>query len=250
MGEEQKDTIFVSGLPEDVGETDLAEHFGSIGVIKIDKKTNKQKIWIYKDKHTGRGKGEATITYDDPPTATSAIDWFNGKDYKGSVITVQLAHRKPNAYGGRGGMRGGRGGGGGGGYGGGGGGGGGGSGGGGREGDWLCPNPGLTLEQLDQPNWCCRSCGNNNFSWRNNCNLCHANRPEGMGGGGGGGMGRGGGGMGRGGPMRGRGGYGGGRGGMDGGRGGGGYRGGPMGGPGGRGGRGGGGGDERRHRPY
>ena len=37
------------------------------------------KIWIYKNKQTGLPKGEATITYDDAYTATSAIEWFNSK---------------------------------------------------------------------------------------------------------------------------------------------------------------------------
>lgn len=73
------DTIFISGLPEDTTEEQLAEHFGQIGIVKFDKKNNCPKIWIYKDKTTGKGKGEATLTYDDPPTATSAINWFDGK---------------------------------------------------------------------------------------------------------------------------------------------------------------------------
>lgn len=74
-----EDTIFVTGLPEDTTESQLSEFFGQIGIIKYDKKNECPKIWIYKDKATGKGKGEATITYDDPPTATSAISWFNGK---------------------------------------------------------------------------------------------------------------------------------------------------------------------------
>ena len=73
-----------------------------------------------------------------------------------------------------------------------------------------CPNP---------------DCGNTNFAWRDQCNLCKSSKPEGMGGGGG---------------DRGGGGRGGGRGGDRGGRGGG-FRGGDRGGRGGdRGGRGGG----------
>jgi len=71
--EEQQDTIFVSGLSEDTTENQLQEHFGSIGLIKMDKKTRRPKIWVYKDKETGKSKGECTITYDDPPTASSAI---------------------------------------------------------------------------------------------------------------------------------------------------------------------------------
>ena len=37
------------------------------------------KIWIYKDRNTGEQKGEATVTYDDPQAAQSAISWFDGK---------------------------------------------------------------------------------------------------------------------------------------------------------------------------
>lgn len=34
--EEMADTIFVSNLPEDVSENHLAEHFGAIGLIKVN----------------------------------------------------------------------------------------------------------------------------------------------------------------------------------------------------------------------
>ncbi|XP_045473618.1 RNA-binding protein cabeza isoform X4 [Harmonia axyridis] len=252
----QVDTVFVSGMNPECTEDDIAEHFGAIGIIKIDKRTQRKKIWLYKDKNTGMSKGEATVTYDDANAAQSAINWFDGKDFQGNTIKVQLATKKDNWSGGRGGGGGGRGGpggggsrggpgggrgGGGGGFGGprgsrdgdyGSGGGGGGGGGGrdreSRDGDWKCPNP---------------DCNNTNFAWRNQCNRCNEPKPDSAGGGGGGGGGdrRSGGGRDRdGGGMR------------DGGRrggGGGGFRGGDRGGRpggggfgGGRGGRGGGGG--------
>lgn len=72
----------------------------------------KHKIWLYKDKNTGLSKGEATVTYDDSDAAKSAITWFDGKDFRGTVITVQLATKKDNWGGGRGRGRGGGGGGG------------------------------------------------------------------------------------------------------------------------------------------
>ena len=39
-------------------EEDIEAHFGSIGMLKIDKKRegNKKKIWLYKDKATGELK--------------------------------------------------------------------------------------------------------------------------------------------------------------------------------------------------
>nr|CAD7261661.1 unnamed protein product [Timema shepardi] len=100
----QEDTVFVSGMSPHMTEEDIAQHFGSIGVIKTDRRTMKPKIWMYKDKLSGKPKGEATVTYDDSNAAKSAIDWFDGKDFKGSVIKVQIAQHKNNyAAGGRGG---------------------------------------------------------------------------------------------------------------------------------------------------
>lgn len=71
----------------------------------------KRKIWLYKDKVTGDSKGEATVTYDDANAARSAISWFDGKDFRGVTIKVQLATKKDNWGGGRGGKSGGGGGG-------------------------------------------------------------------------------------------------------------------------------------------
>ncbi len=44
----EQDTIYVSGLPTDVTADQLADRFGSIGVIRLDKKTREKKVWIYK----------------------------------------------------------------------------------------------------------------------------------------------------------------------------------------------------------
>ncbi|KXZ53901.1 hypothetical protein GPECTOR_6g819 [Gonium pectorale] len=166
------DTIYVSGLPPNITEQDIAEYFGSIGIIKIDKKTKKPKIWLYRDKATGALKGDGTVTYDDPFSASSAVQWFGNKDWKGSMLQVTLSQKKQAA----GGYGGGYGGGGGGGYGGGGGGGygagpdmgggggggfggGGGGPGGGRPGDWPCGK-----------------CGNVNFAFRQKCHKCNTPR--------------------------------------------------------------------------
>ncbi|KAJ3026515.1 UNVERIFIED_CONTAM: hypothetical protein HDU68_005508 [Siphonaria sp. JEL0065] len=192
------DTIYITGLPDNVTESSLAQHFGQIGIIKTDKKLRPPgpKIWIYKDKATQVPKGDATLSYEDPPAAQAAITFFSGKPFPGGSgnITVTLADAPAGAikfaetggssggrggrggFGGRGGGRGGYGGGdrGGGGY------GGGGRGGPpGAEGDWECP-----------------SCSNKNFARRHECNRCQTPKPAGLGGdagGGGGGFGRGGG---------------------------------------------------------
>lgn len=66
----------------------------------------KKKIWLYKDKQSGASKGEATVTYDDPNAARSAISWFDGKEFRGNSIKVQMATKRDNWSGGRGGGRG------------------------------------------------------------------------------------------------------------------------------------------------
>lgn len=77
------DMVYVSGLPAGVTEADIETYFGSIGIIKKDKKTKKSKIWLYRDKTTGELKGDGTVSYEDPFSAASAVQWFGEKEWKG-----------------------------------------------------------------------------------------------------------------------------------------------------------------------
>ncbi|GLU04883.1 hypothetical protein SLE2022_220110 [Rubroshorea leprosula] len=175
-------TIYVSNLPPGTDETMMAEYFGTIGLLKKDKRTGRPKIWLYRDKETNEPKGDATVTYEDPHAASAAVDWFNNKDFHGSTIEVAIAESKssyavgdPNVTGDLGGLEensgdvngaAGRG--------------------RGRgdasgkawqqEGDWLCSNT---------------SCSNVNFAFRGVCNRCGTPRPTGASGSGGGAGGRG-----------------------------------------------------------
>lgn len=82
------DTVYVDGLPLDVSEKEIAEYFGSIGVIKVDKKARRPKIWLYRDKQSGGLKGDGTVTYEDPYAAASAVQWFDNKEFKGALGQV------------------------------------------------------------------------------------------------------------------------------------------------------------------
>jgi hypothetical protein len=46
---------------------------------KVDVRSPKPKIWVYKDRQTREGKGEATITFVNPESCQTAISYFNGK---------------------------------------------------------------------------------------------------------------------------------------------------------------------------
>mmetsp|Transcript_16100 Transcript_16100/g.18829 ORF Transcript_16100/g.18829 Transcript_16100/m.18829 type:complete len:163 (-) Transcript_16100:12-500(-) len=94
-GEKMKDAgnfnnrIYITGLPPDITEEDLAAHFGPLG--KIAKKKQRRgypdqwpyKISIYTD-DSGKCKGDAALTYEDPNAAQTAPEFFNGSDLKGS----------------------------------------------------------------------------------------------------------------------------------------------------------------------
>ncbi|KAL5983099.1 TATA-binding protein-associated factor 2N [Asimina triloba] len=174
-------SVYVSNLPPGTDESMLAEFFGTIGLLKVGNPT--------RDKATGEPKGDGMVTYEDPHAAFAAVEWFNNKDFHGTLIGVQIAETKakdgvenlhnagiaqysedPSVDGDIGGQEdlngGGRG--------------------RGRgdasgkawqqDGDWLCPNT---------------SCSNVNFAFRGVCNRCGTARPAGASGSGSGSAGRG-----------------------------------------------------------
>ncbi|PIA35448.1 hypothetical protein AQUCO_03500071v1 [Aquilegia coerulea] len=178
-------SIYICNLPHGTDENMLAEFFGTLGLLKKDKRTGRPKIWLYRDKSTNEPKGDATVTYEDPHAALAAVEWFNNKDFHGSIIGVFMAESKTkdepiiveeptvaavdlsgqeddkdmNEGAGKGRGR-------------------------GdvagkawqQDGDWMCPNT---------------SCSNVNFAFRGVCNRCGSARPSGASGTGAGAGGRG-----------------------------------------------------------
>ncbi|MGH0167540.1 UNVERIFIED_CONTAM: hypothetical protein FKN15_052787 [Acipenser sinensis] len=102
-------TIFVQGLGDGYTVDSVADYFKQIGIIKINKKTGLPMINLYTDRETGKLKGEATVSFDDPPSAKAAIDWFDGKEFCGNPLKVSFATRRADFVRGGGNMRGGRG---------------------------------------------------------------------------------------------------------------------------------------------
>ena len=112
--------IFIEGLPLNVRIPDLVDYFSTVGRIKIDRETNKPRVWLYHDKRTGDPTGEATITYHDNETQRRALDTYNGKRFMErydikvtpSIVKVHMAKAPPKSSsgmrgrGGRGGYRG------------------------------------------------------------------------------------------------------------------------------------------------
>lgn len=74
-----------------------------LGLIKKAKKKGErfksEKVWLYRNKSTGEPKGDATVTYEDPQTATAAVKWFNGQKFKGTdnILSVSIAQKTANA---------------------------------------------------------------------------------------------------------------------------------------------------------
>lgn len=106
--EDTTNRIFIKGFdPEKTSEDDLRELFCGIGIIaRVRQRTGFPDQWpyavkIYRDER-GEKKDEAVITYDDPHAAQSAPGFYDGYEFNGSKLTVEIAKSKPRQEGDRG----------------------------------------------------------------------------------------------------------------------------------------------------
>ncbi|XP_016980289.2 RNA-binding protein EWS [Drosophila rhopaloa] len=148
----QPDTIFVLGMRLNVTKNDIIMFFGKLGLIKMDEASNRPKIFVYKNKLTGRSKGEATITYVSPFSAQAAISCLSGAKFMNQTLTVLPAYLST------------------------------------RKGsvrfsyprELNCPERQRRQRaQKWKPasdNWVCMLCRNSNFVWRSSCNRCQATK--------------------------------------------------------------------------
>lgn len=156
IGEEKftlcRDTTFVLGMRLNVTKNDIITFFGKIGHIKVDERTLKPKIYVYKNKLTGRSRGKATITYTSAYSAQAAIHFLDGSKFLGQTLSVLPAYRSI------------------------------------RPGHGVCygyaQDPAIQQPRQQKKwkpaidNWVCQLCQNSNFVWRLNCNRCRVSKSE------------------------------------------------------------------------
>ncbi|NLB64609.1 MAG: RNA-binding protein [Fibrobacter sp.] len=98
--------LFIGSLPFQTTEEELQAHFNQVGTVSS--------VTIIKDRLSGRSKGFGFVVMENAEDMQSAIDAFDGKDFNGRDIVVNVARpreeRPRRNFGGRGGGGGGRGG--------------------------------------------------------------------------------------------------------------------------------------------
>ncbi|KAJ2841523.1 hypothetical protein GGI22_007858, partial [Coemansia erecta] len=79
-------SIYVSGLPTDATEYEVAEYFSQCGAIMPDIHTNSPKVKLYRDKE-GVFKGDALVTYYKAPSVQIAVDILDDSLFRASEST-------------------------------------------------------------------------------------------------------------------------------------------------------------------
>lgn len=80
-----ENTVRVTNLPEDTTDQDLRDLFQSIGRVT--------RIFLAKDKQTGRSKGFAFVTYERRDDAEKAIQTISGHRYDYVILKVEWARQ-------------------------------------------------------------------------------------------------------------------------------------------------------------
>ncbi|MEO6184084.1 MAG: RNA-binding protein [Verrucomicrobiota bacterium] len=98
--------LFVGNLAYQTMENDLQDYFSQAGAVTS--------VNLMMDKFTGKSRGFAFIEFASPADALKAVEMFQGKDFQGRELTVNIARpreeRPPRREGGGSGYRGGGGG--------------------------------------------------------------------------------------------------------------------------------------------
>ncbi|KRX77508.1 RNA-binding protein FUS [Trichinella sp. T6] len=89
-------TVFVQGIPDMASAQMIAEYFSESGEIMRDARGG-LKVHIYKDKASGKLKGEALVCFMNNTMAANAIDRFHGNYFPGSDIPMQVSYATSRA---------------------------------------------------------------------------------------------------------------------------------------------------------
>ncbi|KAI8318379.1 hypothetical protein GQ54DRAFT_300437 [Martensiomyces pterosporus] len=86
-------SVYISGLPLDTTEEEVAEYFSQCGAIMPDISTNKPRVRLYRD-NSGRPKGDGLVTYFKAPSVQLALDILDDSQFRTTEptrISVQKA---------------------------------------------------------------------------------------------------------------------------------------------------------------
>lgn len=78
--------LYIGGLPYRSTVEELKAHFAQAGAVNDAQ--------IITDRMTGRSRGFGFVEMADEAGANSAIEMFNGKDFGGRTLTVNMARPK------------------------------------------------------------------------------------------------------------------------------------------------------------
>jgi RNA recognition motif-containing protein len=84
--------IYVTGLPNNTDEEEVAAYFSKVGIIELDPETQKPKIKLYRHKDSGALKGDASICYARPESVELALQILDENLFRdGATLSVQRA---------------------------------------------------------------------------------------------------------------------------------------------------------------
>ena len=91
--------IYVTGLPTDTNEQEVASYFSKCGVIDLDPETQKPKVKLYRNKSAGMAlKGDASICYARAESVDLALQILDENLFRdGAILSVQRAKFEQNA---------------------------------------------------------------------------------------------------------------------------------------------------------
>lgn len=98
--DQNKKRLFVGGIPYRTTEQDLQDAFSKAGTVTSAR--------IIKERETGRSKGFGFIEMETEEAAEAAIEMWNGKEFDGRELIVNIARaeeKRPSNGGGFGGNR-------------------------------------------------------------------------------------------------------------------------------------------------